>query len=60
MIKLLSAFYPTSGGQLHDIGYLIINNEIYDVIRCEKVGKCVLHYLNKNIDDSILSENTLV
>ena len=42
-----SAFYPTSGGQAHDTGTIIIDNESYNVINVEKVGKCALHYLDR-------------
>ena len=45
-----SAFYPTSGGQIHDIGKFTIGNEKYDIIKVEKVGKCVLHFLDREID----------
>lgn len=47
-----SAFYPTSGGQLHDTGSLVIGEhgkfEVTDVI---KVGKCVLHVLDKELPE---------
>eukprot|EP01017_Pseudomicrothorax_dubius_P013138 TRINITY_DN1567_c0_g2_i3.p1 TRINITY_DN1567_c0_g2~~TRINITY_DN1567_c0_g2_i3.p1 ORF type:complete len:972 (-),score=341.83 TRINITY_DN1567_c0_g2_i3:72-2987(-) len=42
-----SIFYPTSGGQQHDTGYLDIEGERYFVVNAEKVGKCVLHILEK-------------
>lgn len=38
-----SAFYPTSGGQVHDTGKLWIEGNEYNVVNAEKVGKCVLH-----------------
>ena len=41
-----SSFYPTSGGQEHDTGTLIINGVVYSVINVEKVGKCNLHFLD--------------
>lgn len=44
-----SAFYPTSGGQLHDTGMLKINGQEYEVLNVEKVGKSVLHILDKEI-----------
>jgi alanyl-tRNA synthetase len=40
-----SAFYPTSGGQVHDKGAMNINGKFYNVINVEKVGKCFLHHL---------------
>ena len=42
-----SAFYPISGGQAFDTGDLVIDGVHYKVVGCEKVGKCVLHYLDK-------------
>lgn len=42
-----SAFYPTSGGQQHDMGYLEILGEKYNISNVEKVGKCVLHILDR-------------
>ena len=47
-----SAFYPTSGGQVHDKGTITINNQVYNVINVEKVGKCFLHHLEEEIKDS--------
>jgi len=48
-----SVFYPTSGGQLHDTGFFIIGElgrfECVDVI---KVGKCVLHVLDKELPEA--------
>ena len=41
-----SAFYPTSGGQVHDTGNMIIGKTNYKVLSVEKVGKCFLHYLD--------------
>ena len=48
-----SAFYPTSGGQEHDTGVFIINNQEYKVIRVEKVGKSTLHILDKEVSENI-------
>lgn len=52
MILDQSAFYPTSGGQLHDTGFFNIGQlgrfECVDVI---KVGKCVLHVLDKELPE---------
>lgn len=44
-----SAFYPTSGGQQHDTGILIIDGVEYNVINAEKVGNCTLHFLDKEL-----------
>jgi alanyl-tRNA synthetase len=46
-----SAFYPTSGGQQHDIGTLQIDGETYQVVNVEKVGKCSLHILDRELPD---------
>jgi alanyl-tRNA synthetase len=45
-----SAFYPTSGGQVHDKGTIKISDKVYNVINVEKVGKCFLHFLDEAID----------
>ena len=42
-----SAFYPLSGGQATDTGELIIDGEQYKVVNCEKIGKSVLHFLDR-------------
>ena len=44
-----SAFYPTSGGQQNDLGRLRIEGLDYNVVNCEKVGKCVLHILSESL-----------
>lgn len=49
-----SAFYPTSGGQLHDTGLLEIKGEVYKVVNCEKVGNCTLHILDKEVPEGDL------
>lgn len=41
-----SCFYPVSGGQLNDTGKILIEGKEYKVINVEKVGKCVLHYID--------------
>lgn len=38
-----SAFYPTSGGQDHDTGFLTIDGNEYSVTDVIRVGPCVLH-----------------
>ena len=52
MILDRSAFYPTSGGQEHDTGTLTVNGVKYDVVDAEKVGKCVLHILDRELEAS--------
>ena len=44
-----SAFYPNSGGQATDIGWLVIDGEEYQVLSAERVGKCVLHILDREL-----------
>lgn len=44
-----SAFYPTSGGQLHDLGTLTVDGKTYNIVNAEKVGKCVLHILDEEL-----------
>ena len=51
-----SAFYPTSGGQVHDTGVLKIGDKSYHVINVEKVGKCFLHYLDQEVDQNIIGK----
>lgn len=46
-------FYPTSGGQQHDTGLLIIKGEEYKVVNVEKVGKCILHILDRPVGDDV-------
>jgi len=49
-----SAFYPTSGGQQHDVGQIEINYEegpeTYDIVNVEKVGKVILHILDRPLE----------
>jgi alanyl-tRNA synthetase len=40
-----SSFYPTSGGQEHDTGSLVIDGTTYQVVDAQKVGPCVLHFI---------------
>lgn len=51
-----SAFYPTSGGQIHDIGTITVDGQTYQVRRVEKVGKCFLHYLDKPISEDAVGK----
>ena len=50
-----SAIYPTSGGQQHDTGVLKIKGcaGTYKIINAEKVGKAVLHYLDRPLEGYI-------
>ena len=49
-----SAFYPTSGGQEHDIGTITLDDKAYKVYNVTKVGKCFLHYLDQQIEGDII------
>ena len=51
-----SAFYPTSGGQVHDTGFIKCEGETYAVTSVEKVGKCFLHHLDKEVDESMIGK----
>ena len=42
-----SAFYPFSGGQLNDLGTITIEGEKYELKDCQRIGKAVLHFLDK-------------
>jgi alanyl-tRNA synthetase len=48
-----TAFYPTSGGQLHDIG-TIQGNEVTDVV---KQGKVIIHIMKDKMDLSVEGQN---
>lgn len=52
MILDRSAFYPTSGGQVNDLGSMTIGQKLYQVVNVEKVGKCFLHYLDEPVVDA--------
>lgn len=41
-----SLFYPQSGGQANDQGFLTIDNVKYEVVNVDKVGKCAMHRLS--------------
>jgi alanyl-tRNA synthetase len=47
-----SAFYPTSGGQQHDLGVITLEGKEYTIKDIEKVGKCVLHILDREVEGS--------
>ena len=42
-----SAFYPFSGGQAHDLGIIKIDGTDYTLTDCQRIGKAVLHFLDK-------------
>lgn len=41
---------------MHDTGFLSVNGENYEVTNVEKVGHCVLHYLDRELDKAINAE----
>eukprot|EP00164_Ancoracysta_twista_P003216 GFYU01004295.1.p2 GENE.GFYU01004295.1~~GFYU01004295.1.p2 ORF type:complete len:891 (-),score=379.12 GFYU01004295.1:90-2453(-) len=49
-----SCFYPTSGGQEHDVGTITVCGEEYKIVNAEKVGKCILHYLDRPVEGNNL------
>ena len=49
-----SAFYPNSGGQVNDIGEMIIGGISYHVYNVDKVGRCFLHYIDREVDPAIV------
>lgn len=51
-----SAFYPTSGGQVHDKGTIHIGENVYQVENVEKVGKCFLHHLDRPVEKDIVGQ----
>jgi alanyl-tRNA synthetase len=54
-----SSFYPTSGGQANDIGIMSFLGQEYQVVNVEKVGKGVLHFLDKDVPEDLnLTYNT--
>ena len=52
-----SAFYPTSGGQVHDLGSIKIGDKTCQVYNVEKVGHCFLHYLNEQLEDDVVGSD---
>jgi len=42
-----SAFYPFSGGQLNDLGWMTIDGQTYEIKDVQRIGKAVLHFLDK-------------
>ena len=54
-----SGFYPTSGGQLHDKGHLVVGAHTLNVVKVEKVGKAVLHFLDREVPPELLNSEGL-
>lgn len=55
-----TTFYPTSGGQKCDLGTLTINNIVYNVTNCEKVGRCAVHMLDREVPDTITEGTSVI
>jgi alanyl-tRNA synthetase len=55
-----SAVYPTSGGQIHDKGWITIEGEEFSIENVEKVGKVVLHILNKEVPEGVIGKKVHV
>lgn len=51
-----SAFYPLSGGQQNDVGSLQIKGEQYNVIDVQKIGRSVLHFVDKPVTNDFVGE----
>ena len=49
-----SAFYPTSGGQQNDVGSLTIKGTKYNIADVQKIGKAILHFLDKPVTKDII------
>ena len=56
-----SAFYPFSGGQMNDLGEITLLGKTYKMYNCEKVGPCVLHYIEPSLegDSSTYKDQTV-
>ncbi len=46
-----TAFYPTGGGQPHDMGYFKIGDKKIDVLDVYKVGKAIVHVLSSPVKE---------
>jgi len=48
-----TAFYPTSGGQEHDIGTIEHNKNVYNVVDSFKYGNVIVHVLDNDVESDI-------
>ena len=48
-------FYPESGGQIGDTGFILIGNENLTVLDCQKSGEEIHHICSGNFNNDILS-----
>ena len=44
-----TAFYPEGGGQPYDLGYFVYGNRKVSVLKVQKHGKSIVHYLSESI-----------
>ncbi len=51
-----SAFYPTSGGQMHDKGWVVFNNKKYEIIDGIKYNNAIVLVIKGEIDIKINDE----
>lgn len=51
-----SPFYPTSGGQAHDTGFLVVGGQERRVLNVEKVGKCVFHFVEGEVGQELVGQ----
>lgn len=56
MLVNRSTFYPLSGGQQNDIGTMFIDGQTYHVNDCQKIGKCVLHFLDRPVAADVIGK----
>ena len=45
-----TCFYPTAGGQIHDVGEITVGSKSYRVVDVAKVGDVVLHKLDRPLE----------
>lgn len=51
-----SAFYPLSGGQQNDVGVLTVDNVKYEVVDVQKVGRAILHFVDRPVTLDIVGK----
>ncbi len=54
-----SAFYPNSGGQVNDVGQMEIGGILYQVYNVDKVGRCFLHYLDREVNPDVVGQSVV-
>ena len=48
-----TAFYPGGGGQPHDIGWLVVDGHRFDVVKVQKEGGAIVHWLSGDVSLSL-------